>query len=217
MASGLMNRVKRPDTWLHRPMLQNVKKVLANPEPSTHDPEWTTANSAAFSSRLPSRSSILNFAVAPSTRGDRGTDGRDHRLLFRQRRDFSHEKISNGDSDCCHHRRHCLGSPVTSASVAGWLGSGSSGRTYCRCGDRWHSLQRLWLRPRLRLLRRTGLRLLRRTGLRLLRRRLCPRVLRSRIRRRLLWSPLSASIRLLRWSSVLSRVLGRLVIEKRDF
>jgi hypothetical protein len=39
MASGLMNRVKRPDTWLHRPMLQNVKKVLANLEPSTHDPE----------------------------------------------------------------------------------------------------------------------------------------------------------------------------------
>jgi len=37
MASGHMNRVKRPDTWLHRPMLQNVKKVLANPEPSTHD------------------------------------------------------------------------------------------------------------------------------------------------------------------------------------
>jgi hypothetical protein len=34
MASGHMNRVKRPDTWLHRPMLQNVKKVLANPEPS---------------------------------------------------------------------------------------------------------------------------------------------------------------------------------------
>src|SRR3984885_13172314 len=27
-------------------------------------------------SRLPSRSSILNFAVAPSTRGDLGTDGR---------------------------------------------------------------------------------------------------------------------------------------------
>jgi hypothetical protein len=37
MASGHMNRVKRPDTWLHRPMLRNVKKVLANPEPSTHD------------------------------------------------------------------------------------------------------------------------------------------------------------------------------------
>jgi hypothetical protein len=41
MASGHMNRVKRPDTWLHRPMLQNVKKVLANPEPSTHDPKET--------------------------------------------------------------------------------------------------------------------------------------------------------------------------------
>jgi hypothetical protein len=38
MASGHMNRVKRPDTWLHRPMLQTVKRVLANPEPSTHDP-----------------------------------------------------------------------------------------------------------------------------------------------------------------------------------
>jgi hypothetical protein len=36
MASGHVNRVKRPNTWLHRPMLQNVKKVLANPEPSTH-------------------------------------------------------------------------------------------------------------------------------------------------------------------------------------
>jgi hypothetical protein len=43
MASGHMNRVKRPDTWLHRPMLQNVKKVLANPEPSTHDPNETSA------------------------------------------------------------------------------------------------------------------------------------------------------------------------------
>ena len=38
MASGHVNRTKRPNTWLHRPMLQNVKKALANPEPSTHDP-----------------------------------------------------------------------------------------------------------------------------------------------------------------------------------
>ncbi len=37
MASGHVNRVNRPDTWLHRPMLQNVKKALANPEPSTHN------------------------------------------------------------------------------------------------------------------------------------------------------------------------------------
>ena len=34
MASGHVNRANRPNTWLHRPMLQNVKKVLANPEPS---------------------------------------------------------------------------------------------------------------------------------------------------------------------------------------
>ena len=39
MASGHVNRVNRPDTWLHRPMLQNVKKILANPEPSTHGPK----------------------------------------------------------------------------------------------------------------------------------------------------------------------------------
>jgi len=38
MASGHVNRIKRPNTWLHRPMLQNVKKALANSEPSTHDP-----------------------------------------------------------------------------------------------------------------------------------------------------------------------------------
>jgi hypothetical protein len=36
MASGHVNRIKRPNTWLHRPMLQNVKKALANMEPSTH-------------------------------------------------------------------------------------------------------------------------------------------------------------------------------------
>jgi hypothetical protein len=45
MASGHVNRIKRPNTWLHRPMLQNVKKVLANPEPSTHDPNATSAGS----------------------------------------------------------------------------------------------------------------------------------------------------------------------------
>src|ERR1035437_669896 len=35
MASGHVSRIKRPNTWLHRPMLQNVKKALANSEPST--------------------------------------------------------------------------------------------------------------------------------------------------------------------------------------
>jgi hypothetical protein len=28
MASGHVNRIKRPNTWLRRPMLQNVKKLL---------------------------------------------------------------------------------------------------------------------------------------------------------------------------------------------
>jgi hypothetical protein len=35
------NRFKRPNTWLHRPMLQNVKKALANTEPSTHGTKRT--------------------------------------------------------------------------------------------------------------------------------------------------------------------------------
>ena len=35
MASGHVNRIRRPNTWLHRPMLQNLKKALANPEPRT--------------------------------------------------------------------------------------------------------------------------------------------------------------------------------------
>jgi hypothetical protein len=41
MASGHVNRIERPNTWLHRPMLQNVKKALANSEPSTHGTERT--------------------------------------------------------------------------------------------------------------------------------------------------------------------------------
>jgi hypothetical protein len=49
MASGHMNRVKRPDTWLHRPMLQNVKKALANSEPSTHGTFRTSAARLAMS------------------------------------------------------------------------------------------------------------------------------------------------------------------------
>jgi hypothetical protein len=44
MASGHVNRIKRPNTWLHRPMLQNVKKALANPEPSTHGTKRTSSN-----------------------------------------------------------------------------------------------------------------------------------------------------------------------------
>ena len=31
MASGHVNRINRPNTWLHRPMLQNVKKSSCQP------------------------------------------------------------------------------------------------------------------------------------------------------------------------------------------
>ena len=49
MASGHVNRIKRPNTWLHRPMLQNVKKALANPEPSTHGTFRTCCGSPPMS------------------------------------------------------------------------------------------------------------------------------------------------------------------------
>ena len=65
MASGHMNRVKRPDTWLHRPMLQNVKKVLANPEPSTHDPKQTCPRGAALMSALRPVEALRQFLMDP--------------------------------------------------------------------------------------------------------------------------------------------------------
>ena len=62
MASGHVNRIKRPDTWLHRPMLQNVKKVLANPEPSTHDPSRKSALvQQRNTSALESANSLADF------------------------------------------------------------------------------------------------------------------------------------------------------------
>jgi hypothetical protein len=36
MASGHVNRAKRPNTWQHRPKPAYVNKALANSEPSTH-------------------------------------------------------------------------------------------------------------------------------------------------------------------------------------
>ena len=53
MASGHVNRIKRPNTWLHRPMLQNVKKALANPEPSTHGTKPTCRSGRSMSGSAP--------------------------------------------------------------------------------------------------------------------------------------------------------------------
>jgi hypothetical protein len=39
-----VNRINRPNTWPHRPMLQNVKKALANTEPSTHGTNRTSGD-----------------------------------------------------------------------------------------------------------------------------------------------------------------------------
>jgi hypothetical protein len=87
MASGHVNRANRPNTWLHRPVC-NVKKVLANSEPSTHgakrpfvrkqDPVtdkekveslsiWNQARGAAFSrSQWEAAKSMLRWRVQTS-------------------------------------------------------------------------------------------------------------------------------------------------------
>ena len=66
MASGHVNRIKRPNTWLHRPMLQNVKKALANPEPSTHG-TFETCRRAVTMSVLRDRAEVVH---APQSRRD---------------------------------------------------------------------------------------------------------------------------------------------------
>jgi hypothetical protein len=94
MASGHVNRANRPNTWLHRPVC-NVKKVLANSEPSTHgakrpfvrkqDPVtdkekveslsiWNQARGAAFSrSQWEAAKSMLRWRVQTSGRAARSS------------------------------------------------------------------------------------------------------------------------------------------------
>jgi hypothetical protein len=61
-----VNRIERPNTWLHRPMLQNVKKALANPEPSTHG-TFRTSQSARRMSAIRGKAEVgagqLDFRV----------------------------------------------------------------------------------------------------------------------------------------------------------
>src|SRR5216683_1709912 len=112
----------------------------------------------------------IKFHGSPFANGGRGNLWPNCRVEVSGKTEgFGHEESSIGVSDRCHHRCHCLGGPVTSSGLAGWLGSRSRGRTNCWRGDRWHSLQCLCVWPWLRLLWRTGLRLLWR---------LCPRLLR---------------------------------------
>ena len=75
MASGHVNRIKRPDTWLHRPMLQNVKKALANPEPSTHDPKATLVGPSNFTEPHKTSKRGVTFHEAAGVHHARGRRG----------------------------------------------------------------------------------------------------------------------------------------------
>ena len=67
MASGHVNRAKRPNTWQHRPKPAYVKKALANPEPSTHGTSrhfaalWNLANYRGIADHRSSRTVKLDL------------------------------------------------------------------------------------------------------------------------------------------------------------
>jgi hypothetical protein len=65
MASGHVNRAQRPNTWLLRPNPAGVKKVLANPEPSTHGP-FETCRRALEMSGYRSRPQAAPTGVEPT-------------------------------------------------------------------------------------------------------------------------------------------------------
>jgi hypothetical protein len=59
MASGHVSRIKRPNTWLHRPMLQNVKKLL----PIRSRPHMAQSE-AALSGRLATSAPTTSAAAS---------------------------------------------------------------------------------------------------------------------------------------------------------
>ena len=65
MASGHVNRAKRPNTWQHRPKPAYVKKALANPEPSTHGTISVEA-SRGFSAYRWIRNELVRLGVPAS-------------------------------------------------------------------------------------------------------------------------------------------------------
>jgi hypothetical protein len=72
MASGHVSRIKRPNTWLHRPMLQNVKKALANTEPSTHGTFETSSDvrsMVATGGKADICQTLIASALAPRPKG----------------------------------------------------------------------------------------------------------------------------------------------------
>src|SRR5436190_1039868 len=104
------------------------------------------------------------------------------------------EEGNNGDRDSRHRRLRYIGDPIAGQGVERWrLGSRAGGRTNRRSGDRWDRLQRICLRPGLRIPR---LRILWLPGLRL--------------RWRLLWRGLRASLLRLR---VRPGILRRVYVE----
>src|SRR6267142_4840719 len=92
MASGHVNRIYRPNTWLHRPMLQNVKKALANSEPSTHGTKptqlspWSTSavdavDGSSTGTRVPRMRALIR---PPQFGGGNYASDYDNRSGYRQ-------------------------------------------------------------------------------------------------------------------------------------
>src|SRR5258705_1375435 len=128
MASGHVNRIYRPNTWLHRPMLQNLKKALANSEPSTHGTKRTYRLRRAMSAFGGKAENICShrafpvltqsrhrctFAVSATVRhfttdglsqaSYRATrDGRPHRLYFEAPGRAGRLCLAGGEQGKCH-------------------------------------------------------------------------------------------------------------------
>jgi|HubBroStandDraft_6_1064221.scaffolds.fasta_scaffold1095969_1 hypothetical protein len=96
MASGHVNRINRPNTWLHRPMLQNVKKALANTEPSTHGTS-RTCDDANGTSAVEARADMRRVFV-------RASPGR---LCAGNSKTYCASPLSEGALYSCDNRNHC--------------------------------------------------------------------------------------------------------------
>src|SRR5215471_17960188 len=69
MASGLVCRANRPNTWLHRPSLRR-KVFLANSEPSTHGTKRTCQSCCSMSASLIGRLGSSAFRLSTNSSVD---------------------------------------------------------------------------------------------------------------------------------------------------
>ena len=81
MASGHVNRVNRPNTWLHRPMLHTFKKVLANSEPMVWTPPSRRDGGKADITRTVLEMSLIDPSENTTFKSPTARDGQSQELV----------------------------------------------------------------------------------------------------------------------------------------